>query len=106
MARRWRKRHPQSVERHTLEQRAQYRPAARHEAVCEGCGGEFMALDGQRYCARWCKPSTGAKVTATCDGCGREFEARARDRAKGLARFCGKSCAAIARGLGRTTVAA
>jgi hypothetical protein len=31
-------------------------------------------------------------VMVPCERCGREFEATVRDRERGWARFCGKSC--------------
>jgi len=37
----------------------------------------------------------GAKVDCQCKNCGIPFTARKADRARGWARFCSKSCAAI-----------
>lgn len=66
------------------------------EKPCERCGGTFtQTKPHELYCGP-CRPDpaapTGATVTAVCEGCGREFEARARDRERGWARFCGKAC--------------
>jgi len=76
---------------------ARHEPTPPREAVCAGCGGTFTATSArQRYCEPSCRPTTGdrgAKVTLECAWCGREFEARARDRARGHGRFCGRSCA-------------
>lgn len=64
---------------------------------CEKCGETFtQTRPFEPYCST-CRPApdgyTGKTVTATCEGCGEPFEARARDRERGWARFCGKSCA-------------
>lgn len=75
-----------------------------HEAVCAGCGERFMASGRQRYCEPSCRPASGATVITECERCGEPFEARARDRAKGLARFCGKSCAIRFRHAARAAV--
>jgi hypothetical protein len=64
-------------------------------ATCPTCGERFTNANGrQRYCKPSHRPSggdRGAKVEAVCDWCGRDFIARARDRARGLGRFCCKS---------------
>ena len=65
------------------------------DAVCGRCGGTYLKTSArQLYCG---EGSCGEFVTVGCDHCGREFEARARDRERGWARFCGKSCALKAR---------
>ena len=72
---------------------ARREPAPPREAVCAGCGEQFMATGRQVYCKPGCRPTgdRGAKVTVPCAWCGREFEAGARDRARGGGRFCCKS---------------
>ena len=73
---------------------ARHAPAAPRENVCAGCGEPFTATGFRRYCDRpECRPSgdRGAKVEAVCDWCGEPFEARARDRSRGLGRYCCKS---------------
>jgi hypothetical protein len=61
------------------------------EAECERCGERYtQTTAGQLYCG---KGSCGEFVTVACDHCGEEFEARARDRERGWAKFCGKPCA-------------
>ena len=80
---------------------ARYVPKPPRELSCAGCGETFIATNGRQvYCTPGCRPTRvdrGAKVTVACEGCGEPFEARARDRAKGWARFCGKSCATTSR---------
>jgi hypothetical protein len=84
--RRWR-----SGETHPLPSRPYVRLLPR-EATCGACGEPYTKTFGpQRYCGRpGCR---GEFVTVKCEGCGEPFAARARDRAKGWARFCGKGCA-------------
>jgi hypothetical protein len=61
------------------------------EAECGRCGEPYtQTFARQLYCDR---PGCGEFVTVLCDGWWKPFEARARDRARGWARFCGKSCA-------------
>ena len=82
-------------------------PVEPREAVCPGCGEQFMATGRRRYCTPGCWPTVdrGATVTATCEWCDREFEARARDREHGWGRFCGKSCALRTRRAAERTAA-
>lgn len=40
-------------------------------------------------------------MQVACEVCRNTFEAKAADRKRGWARFCGKSCAAVARERGR-----
>jgi hypothetical protein len=78
---------------------ARHEPAPPREAVCAGCGEQFMAKGSQRYCGPSCRPTgdRGAKATVACAWCGRDFIARARYRARGGGRFCCKSHALQAR---------
>ena len=71
------------------------------EKPCEKCGETFTQTKPfEPYCGP-CRPPrnapTGELVTVVCEGCGVEFEARARDRARGWARFHNKSCAMTVR---------
>jgi hypothetical protein len=68
------------------------------DQVCKACGETFIQTEPrQSYCSDECRPPTGVTVAAVCEGCGEPFEARARDRERGWARFCSRSCAARVR---------
>jgi hypothetical protein len=75
------------------------------EAVCDSCGEPYtQTFARQLYRGRSGQPRSGKSpercravvrefVLVECEGCGKPFEARARDHAKGWARFCWKRCA-------------